>query len=217
MGSLAGLGERHRQAVADGTSTISAVADELGVARQSVWRAFRRRGWPTVPAVPTAPVPPPPSPPPLPVPRIACIIDERQIAELAPAILGNSLALLLARLERTLADPERLGPSGLRQCASALEVTVGIFERLGLRQAGDVSNGVLLIEAMSETEVEQIRARQEAEYAGAFPDHEPENAADSLDDAPGSPGRPLRGALGHDTATAGVYNTGQPQTPSETP
>ncbi len=213
MGSLRDLTTAHRDAVASGEATIASVADSLGLARQSVWRGFKRRKWATTATLPPE-LPPISAPPPLapllpvPSPPIACVIDESQVAAVAPAVLANSLVLLLARTERLLSDPERLGPSALRQCAATLDTTLAIMERLGLRQAGDEQNSVLLIEAMTEAEVEQIRATQEVEYSSAFPDHAPNDDADGLDDAPDSPTVGRGGAASAISAPTTISCTG---------
>lgn len=62
------LTPEHARRVADGEATLSELAAELGIARQSLHTTFRRKGWPTTPvaAMPspasTAPTAGPPAP-----------------------------------------------------------------------------------------------------------------------------------------------------------
>lgn len=50
-GASARLTDEHRGRVAAGLASVAEVAAELGMSRQAAHRAFKRRGWPTAPAV----------------------------------------------------------------------------------------------------------------------------------------------------------------------
>ena len=185
----------HVQRVVDGEITLAGLAAELGVARQTLHVAFRRRGWPTtvqdqaakagiVPGTPRRPIERRQAPkaqshrsesnrspaPALAPPAAILWPAAEDTAEIARHELANIGLLALAQLRDALSAGQRLGPAALKAAAQAAQLLADVLDRAGvpISQAELPAPFGLVFEEMSEAECQATQADAEAGYAGAF-------------------------------------------------
>lgn len=186
------LGEEHRQRVMAGEVTLASLAAEIGVTRQTLFTAFRRRGWPTTaedqPAkadtAPKAPKKPArrqqPSPAPIcppasnPSPTAALAppaalpwTTAAELAEFARQQVAGVALLTLAQLVDQLSR-QRLGPGALKAGVQAAQGAAELLHRAGilLDQEGAQEAPKMIFVEMTAAEIATVQEQAEREFRG---------------------------------------------------
>ena len=182
----------HARRVAVGEVTLAQLAGEIGITRQTLHAAFRRRSWPTTaedqPAkadtAPKAPKKPArrqqPSPAPIcppasnPSPTAALAppaalpwTTAAELAEFARQQVASVALLALGQLQDQFAG-QRLGPGAIKAGAQAAQVAAELLHRAGVLIDGEASQDApkMIFIEMTAAEIATVQQQAEREFRG---------------------------------------------------
>lgn len=206
------LNDEHRRRVAEGEIGLSALAGELGVSRQTIFAAFKRRDWLTTaapaalhqaekPKIDARATKKParrqglskaPNCQPAPNCALAAsaapaaalpVVTAAELAEHARQQVAGVALLALAQLQDQLTS-QRLGPGAVKAATQAAQGAADLLQRAGILIDDEASQEAprMIFEELTAAECATICAQAEVEHGGMFIPDDERDDSDQSDD-----------------------------------